>query len=613
VCLWLIASLRPDVLAFSQVSRLSTKKVSMCVEEVPEFKIWKFSLLLLFLLALPGVSLAANHYVWCGASGGNTGADFTNAYTDLPSSLTRGDTYYVAGSSSCSYGAHKFNDALSGTSVISILHATASANSGVAGWQSSFGTTPAEWLTTSGSPARWFWTINQGYYTFDGEFGSVGTTEPTSGTFGFYFHQSGDNVAFIILDCLSSPTSVSHIVLNYIEADGSPLNFNNLSNGAGVIQTNPEASANYSTVSMTENYFHDMETGFLQLHSVNNWTVDHTWSARSMSSPTVHGNGVAINPATGESSSNLTFSDDTFQDVCGTSVITSMNGTVSNLVVYGSTFFQTKNTTIYPGSTAPVYCNGDGQIGDLGTSGAVTTGVTIYNNTFYNGSTSGASGVYFFNPSASNIVQTNNLFVNENNLYLTTTGAGDSEDHNTVINSPRGYLFTCSGTGDSCQGTDIALRSASVTSNVADVVTASAHGLSVGSPVLLLGSQVNSTNTCGIDTYYPYPTVSNVKSSTEFQYTVQQTVPNATCQAGVGYLFPSPVAQPFSSLSGNTFTLSSDTVDPHLNDGTTLSAPYNIDPLGVTRGSNGNWDRGAYQFLSSQAPVAPTGLTAIVQ
>src|SRR3989304_8100596 len=40
---------------------------------------------------------AASHYVRSGASGSGNGSDWTNAYTTLPSSLIRGDVYYVAG------------------------------------------------------------------------------------------------------------------------------------------------------------------------------------------------------------------------------------------------------------------------------------------------------------------------------------------------------------------------------------------------------------------------------------------------------------------------------------------------------------------------------------
>jgi hypothetical protein len=49
--------------------------------------------------------------------------------------------------------------------------------------------------------------------------------------------------------------------------------------------------------------------------------------------------------------------------------------------------------------------------------------------------------------------------------------------------------------------------------------------------------------------------------------------------------------------------------------GTTLPAPYNMDPLGNTRGANGIWYVGAYQYgsTSSSAPQPPTGLTVSVQ
>ena len=47
--------------------------------------------------------------------------------------------------------------------------------------------------------------------------------------------------------------------------------------------------------------------------------------------------------------------------------------------------------------------------------------------------------------------------------------------------------------------------------------------------------------------------------------------------------------------------------------GTSLSSPYNTDMLGVIRGANGTWDRGALQISgSSTTPTPPTGLTAIV-
>ncbi len=47
--------------------------------------------------------------------------------------------------------------------------------------------------------------------------------------------------------------------------------------------------------------------------------------------------------------------------------------------------------------------------------------------------------------------------------------------------------------------------------------------------------------------------------------------------------------------------------------GISLASPYNIDMLGVTRGSNGKWDRGALQYppASSGAPAPPGALTVL--
>jgi hypothetical protein len=44
--------------------------------------------------------------------------------------------------------------------------------------------------------------------------------------------------------------------------------------------------------------------------------------------------------------------------------------------------------------------------------------------------------------------------------------------------------------------------------------------------------------------------------------------------------------------------------------GKTLSSPYNMDPDGNTRGANGHWYIGAYQYVTGSLPAPPTNLTA---
>lgn len=73
----------------------------------------------------------------------------------------------------------------------------------------------------------------------------------------------------------------------------------------------------------------------------------------------------------------------------------------------------------------------------------------------------------------------------------------------------------------------------------------------------------------------------------------------------------SGVADPFVNDSGFNYALISDTVVAHLNDGISLSSPFNVDMSGATRGSGGAWDRGALQFASGGLEP-PTAVTALV-
>ena len=126
----------------------------------------------IFLFLIVSVS-AANHYVRQGASG--NGNDWSNAYGSLPSTLVRGDTYYVADGS---YGGYGFNDADSGTTLITIKKATASDHGTSTGWQSSFGDGQVIFTSTI--------SFSSGYYVLDGQTGG-GPGSWKSG-FGFKVH-----------------------------------------------------------------------------------------------------------------------------------------------------------------------------------------------------------------------------------------------------------------------------------------------------------------------------------------------------------------------------------------------------------------------------------------
>jgi hypothetical protein len=557
------------------------------------------TILISCLLAFPLASLAANHYVWCGASFNGDGTSFQNpaaagqagAFSDLPAKLIRGDIYLVAGSASCTYAAHTFND--SGNSTISIVKATATNSGSVSGWQSVFGTNNADWDTVSGSD---IWVIKAGNYTFDGSYGTFGT----AASYGFRLRNSGE-INFVNMQGTLSSLSFSNMELDNVSI--SPI----VSNGSYGIFAN---AGPLTGLTFSNGFIHDMKGTPFQMNNVINLTVSNSWIARTGSTASTHGQGVYINSQGNMTSSNLIFNYNIWQDIEGTAAIVAANGIVNNLNIYGNVFFQTKLAFPYF-SGGLTWGISDGVIGDLGPGNAIVNSAIILNNTFSNISAVGVSGVFFSNPSANNIIQENNLFWNCQAVTLTTGGTGDSESYNTVLESiVHTNTWTCQGTGDSCPGSNgHAVSRASVASNLADVVTGASHGLTTGDSVLVVGAQVDSQHTCGIDTFYVYPTVA-VLSPTEFTYPIATA--DATCQNGQGAVSKVTATMPFVSPGGANFQLISDTADPHLNDGVNSSlllAANGFDVNGVTRGGAGHWDRGAYQFVGISPPTSLTVTT----
>lgn len=111
-----------------------------------------------------GSAIAANHYVRAGAGGTGSGTDWTNAYSALPSTLVRGDTYYIADGT---YGPYVFDDALSSINVTRIVKATAANHGADTGWVPTYG--DGEALFTGASPV---WRFSTGYYDIDGVVGN---------------------------------------------------------------------------------------------------------------------------------------------------------------------------------------------------------------------------------------------------------------------------------------------------------------------------------------------------------------------------------------------------------------------------------------------------------
>jgi len=190
---------------------------------------------------------AGSCYITPAGAGAKTGVDWNNANADLPSSLTRGVTYFLAGSTT-SYASHVFNDPDSGTSTITIYKAVdCSAGSNhttvpycpggsaplyssgngpqiISGWSSSFGTSAATWTDTPQSDPESrisgaFWGFCSDYYTIDG---IAGSTSPTSvGGQGFMLGTQNNRGLITIGECSPSPAGLTNISFNHVEVGGT--------------------------------------------------------------------------------------------------------------------------------------------------------------------------------------------------------------------------------------------------------------------------------------------------------------------------------------------------------------------------------------------------------
>ncbi|NML18697.1 hypothetical protein, partial [Azohydromonas caseinilytica] len=106
---------------------------------------------------LPAFASAANVYVRPGATGANNGSDWANAYTALPSTLVRGNVYYIAAGS---YAGRTFSTAASGTTPVTIKKATVADHGTSTGWSDAYGTGQASF--TGGI------SFTTPYWVFDG-------------------------------------------------------------------------------------------------------------------------------------------------------------------------------------------------------------------------------------------------------------------------------------------------------------------------------------------------------------------------------------------------------------------------------------------------------------
>jgi hypothetical protein len=486
---------------------------------------------LVFLLVAPAAR-AASHFVRAGATGSGTGVDWTNALTDLPTSLVRGDLYYVAAGT---YGQHTFNDADSGTTIIEIRAATTADHGTSTGWSDTFqGEALFRIASGSGTADGCVWEFTKDYYLINGN--SVRSSDWQS---GYLIRISDSNrlgpectvmMGVPSYGTVGAGTYVHDITLDYVNMDGQhTAQDSDAPIGGGVFESRcgSVGHINHSVLHDGNNTLFFVKGKHDSLLSAGTslcnpsstggqFIIENSYWYRNYSSAAQHGAAEEC-----DEGQFCTIRFNRGRDFNGTAIIDTPSGcgrttcNIDNQIeVYGN-WFEAKTTFTNNGLACGL--GGFVQMFDVVFSGPVR----IYNNTLVNFNTSicannSLGAAIFIQQTAPTADLKGGLFVQSNLWY--------NNDSLTAVN-------TCS--------------------------------------------------TCASLTW---------DHNSYFNQSVTDLDSNAQITG----------SNPFVGSSTDNFHLAFATAA-----GVSLAAPFNTDPDGVTRGVDGVWDRGAFEFDNGKRPPLP--------
>lgn len=393
---------------------------------------------------------AANRYVRADATGANSGIDWENAYTSLPISLVRGDTYYIADGT---YPSQTFNTANAGTQLITIKKATVSDHGTATGWVDTYG---------NGQATFDKWNVYTDYWIFDGQTRNANWLTGAVSQYGFHVHASSGALR---LDD-GNGAGADNTMFRYIDFE------------AGGNGTGKGDDTVYGLVGSVNLTFHKCalrdsdRTIFLMRGQWQNLLVEYSYLARNTSTPAVHGEMLSD-----VGSDNLTFRYNMIEDIQGTGVWAVLNGasgakTASNTAldwkIYGNIINWTASAT--KNVSALFYSANDASNNNY------TDNLVFYNNTIYGSSPRVANYGVFIQSGSNNLVK-NNIFYNagvsshvnttaDYNWYYLTTHTGEAGVNTqtcalncTIFTNTANNDFSLSGTnlpdaGDSSIGSE---------------------------------------------------------------------------------------------------------------------------------------------------------------
>jgi hypothetical protein len=367
----------------------------------------KIIFILIILLCVFNVEMAfaANHYIRAGATGNNSGINWTNAWTAIPINLVRGDTYYIA-SGDYGYGEIIFNDQESGASYIYLKKATAMDHGTEEGWNDVYG---------SGTAYFGSLRFRRSYYAFDGG-GRSGWTS------GYGFKLRGTQAAQKLVYFFNGDGNPqpSNIIIRYTEMEHRG---RNTETSDDIIY----GASGPHHITIQYCYLHDCGRAPILLRATSDFIIEYNWISRNSSSAVNHSCGLSDGY-----SNNVTIRFNIWEDIEGTSFIETMYGNADNWAIYGNVFFHSSAYGVPPNDEG---VSGVIRVLNDSSNNAVATNWKIYNNTIANikGLWSGfridaGSNNYAYNNLWYNCVRTANNILSPYSWYYNTNDEGHTEN-----------------------------------------------------------------------------------------------------------------------------------------------------------------------------------------
>ncbi len=502
-----------------------------------------------------GCDGAGNCYVRAGATGSATGSDWTNAYTALPANLTRGVTYYVAAGS---YPGHMFADPDSGSTYITVQAATAAAHGTSTGWSSSYAG-QAVFKTSDGSGIGDIFTFQSDYYLINGVYRSTATGLPQSdwtneSSYGFKLDNSGKvacNADISLGDNTNTvPLPVHHITIQYVDVNGS-----HETSSTGCRENGFAGMWGSHDYTLQNNYIHNTGLTILFLRG------EHASCSGSSGNVTCGGPGNGYG-----NGSNILVQEnyfyDNFSDPSQHAEGCSCSEGLQNLTIAKNYWQDINGTGIIATASGADWNSGNGGNGPWYIYGNVAfeTSCSVFSGT------KNAGVVGFFYKWDTTFIQP--IYILDNTVY----------NYPASCNSGSGILLN--------DGTYAAPATAVYVENNLWASAAQTH---IDNSCPSSGGYASCTSVnWGYNAYFASPDNSGAND----------TDPNAEVSSSLA---------PFVNSSGYNFLLSSNTNTG--NSTSTLVSANGTDLLGVSRGSNGTWDRGALQ-IGSTATLKSIAVTA---